>query len=412
MGYYTIMAPLKITEVSHILDVSIDTIRNWHKKGLIKATKDTQGNRLFDPQEVSRVLNRRQATNDHQFQILKTNPDKRFTCIDLFAGAGGTALGLENAGFDHVLVNEIDPIACSTLRTNRPQWSVIEDSVSNLSFKEYRHGVDLIEGGFPCQAFSYAGKGKGFGDTRGTLFFEFARAIREAMPKAFMGENVRGLLRHDSGRTLETMLSELHQIKDDNGVGYKVSYQLLKSQYFDVPQKRERLIIIGIREDVVSDFTFPKENDYLIPLSAAIVDVPEGEGQKYPEKKRNIMELIPPGGYWSALPDDLQRSYMGASYFHTGGRTGMARRLAWDEPSLTLTCSPSQKQTERCHPEKTRPLNVREYARIQTFPDNWTFEGSTSAKYKQIGNAVPVNLAFHIGNQLHKTLLENSLSKV
>jgi DNA (cytosine-5)-methyltransferase 1 len=101
------------------------------------------------------------------------------------------------------------------------------------------------------------------------------------------------------------------------------------------------------------------------------------------------MEQVPEGGYWSALPDSVQRDYMGASYFLTGGRTGMARRLAWDEPSLTLTCNPAQKQTERCHPSETRPLTVREYARIQSFPDTWNFVGSVSSAYKQIGNAVP-----------------------
>lgn len=91
---------------------------------------------------------------------------------------------------------------------------------------------------------------------------------------------------------------------------------------------------------------------------------------------------------------------MGASYFMGGGKTGMARRLSWDEPSLTLTCSPAQKQTERCHPEETRPLNVREYARIQSFPDSWIFSGSMSSQYKQIGNAVPVNMGFHLGKCL------------
>ena len=107
--------------------------------------------------------------------------------------------------------------------------------------------------------------------------------------------------------------------------------------------------------------------------------------------------MVPPGGYWRHLPEDVQRSYMKASYFLGGGKTGLARRLHWDEPSLTLTCNPAQKQTERCHPEETRPLNVREYARIQTFPDEWNFEGGMSQQYKQIGNAVPVNLGYHIG---------------
>jgi DNA (cytosine-5)-methyltransferase 1 len=117
----------------------------------------------------------------------------------------------------------------------------------------------------------------------------------------------------------------------------------------------------------------------------------------YTSEKKKIMELIPEGGYWRDLPHDLQKKYMGASFHLGGGKTGMARRLSWDEPSLTLTCNPAQKQTERCHPGETRPLNVREYARIQSFPDEWQFSGSTASQYKQIGNAVPVNLGYHIG---------------
>lgn len=109
------------------------------------------------------------------------------------------------------------------------------------------------------------------------------------------------------------------------------------------------------------------------------------------------MEQVPAGGYWRDLPEEVQKEYMGGSYYLTGGRTGMARRLSWDEPSLTLTCAPAQKQTERCHPEETRPLTVREYARIQTFPDDWEFCGSMAHQYKQIGNAVPVNLGYHVG---------------
>jgi DNA (cytosine-5)-methyltransferase 1 len=109
---------------------------------------------------------------------------------------------------------------------------------------------------------------------------------------------------------------------------------------------------------------------------------------------------VPQGGYWRDLPDVLQREYMQKSYYLGGGKTGMARRLSLEEPSLTLTCSPAQKQTERCHPTETRPLTVREYARIQTFPDDWEFLGSMSSQYKQIGNAVPVNLSHAIGRSL------------
>jgi DNA (cytosine-5)-methyltransferase 1 len=132
--------------------------------------------------------------------------------------------------------------------------------------------------------------------------------------------------------------------------------------------------------------------------------VPKSDGQKYPQKKIDILKRIPPGGYWRDLPDHLQREYMMKSYYLGGGKTGMARRLSWEEPSLTLTCAPAQKQTERCHPDETRPLTVREYARIQTFPDDWHFCGPITAQYKQIGNAVPVNLAFAVGRSLVRVL--------
>jgi len=255
-----------------------------------------------------------------------------------------------------------------------------------------------VQGGFPCQTFSYAGKKMGFEDTRGTLFYEFARCVKEVKPKIAIGENVKGLLSHDEGRTIKTMVNVLEEL------GYDVEYKILRSQYLDIPQKRERLIIIGVRKDLDIKISFPKEKDYIIPLREALLKCPKSGGQEYPEKKKKIMELIPPGGYWRELPVDLQKEYMGASFYMGGGKTGMARRLAWDEPSLTLTCSPAQKQTERCHPEETRPLSVREYARIQTFPDDWKFSGSVAQQYKQIGNAVPVNLGYYIGDSIIKML--------
>lgn len=383
---------LSISEAAEKIGVSVDTIRRWEKKGLIKSTRNEQNHRLFSIDEIQRMYAKSSgASGSNNFRILKTAQASGYTAIDLFAGAGGTALGLENAGFRHLLLNEFDKSAVATLRTNRPDWNVNDEDVHAVDFSPWRGKIDLLEGGFPCQAFSYAGKGRGFEDTRGTLFHEFARAVKEVQPKVAIGENVRGLLTHDSGRTLATMVRSLQQL------GYRVAYKVLRSQYLDVPQKRERLILIAVRSDIDSPIYFPKERDYTISLREAIADVPEGEGQAYSERKYEIMSKIPEGGYWRDLSDELQREYMKASYFHTGGKTGMARRLAWDEPSLTLTCNPAQKQTERCHPEQTRPLNVREYARIQTFPDDWQFAGSVSAQYKQIGNAVPVNLGYYMG---------------
>ncbi|MCF7845471.1 MAG: DNA (cytosine-5-)-methyltransferase [Candidatus Pacebacteria bacterium] len=382
-------------EASTLLNISIDTIRRWDKSGLIKSFRNNRNARMFLLDEIKRIQNK-SGSKTNKFKILKNKKRSQYTTIELFAGAGGTAIGMENAGVKHVLLNEYDKYACETLRINKPNWNLIEDDIRNLKFKEKQ--ADIVQGGFPCQTFSYAGKKMGFEDIRGTLFFEFARCIKEVKPKIAIGENVKGLLTHDGGRTLKTMISVLEEL------GYRVKYKVLRSQYLDVSQKRERLIIIGVRNDLNIPISFPKEKDYIIPLREALYKCPKSEGQKYPEKKHKILELIPPGGYWRDLPEKLQKEYMGASFFMGGGKTGMARRLSWDEPSLTLTCSPAQKQTERCHPEETRPLTVREYARIQTFPDDWKFAGSISQQYKQIGNAVPVNLAYHIGDTIIKML--------
>lgn len=383
---------LTLSETAEELGVSVDTIRRWEKKGLIKGQRSELNYRMFNIEEVKRIHDKVSGTHDgNNFKILKSKTKSPYTAIDLFAGAGGTALGLEHAGIKHIMLNEFDKHAAATLRLNKPKWNVIEGDIAKVDFTVYRDKVDIIEGGFPCQAFSYAGKKMGFEDTRGTLFYEFARAVKEANPKVAIGENVKGLLTHENGNTLRAMVSVLQDL------GYRVAYKVLRAQYLDVPQKRERLVIIAVRNDIENPIVYPREKDYTISLREAIGDKPKSVGQEYSERKKAIMELVPPGGYWRDLPVELQKEYMLTSYYMGGGKTGMARRLSWNEPSLTLTCGPAQKQTERCHPEETRPLNVREYARIQTFPDEWQFSGSASAQYKQIGNAVPVNLGYYMG---------------
>ena len=386
---------LNVKDASTLLEVSTDTIRRWEKKGLIKAKRSETNYRVFSLNELQRVHQKMKGDSlENGFTILKSNKKTPYQVIELFAGAGGTALGLENAGLQHILLNEFDKNCVATLKKNRPDWNVLHDDVAHVDFSSWKGKVDVVQGGFPCQSFSYAGKKMGFEDTRGTLFYQFARCVKEVMPKIAMGENVRGLLNHDDGKTLKTMVKVLEEI------GYRVAFKLVKAQYFDVPQKRERLIILAVRKDLHIPFIFPKEKDYTISIREALKNVPDSPGQAYPEKKKNVMKLVPPGGYWRNLPIEVQKEYMGGSFYMGGGKTGMARRLSWDEPSLTLTCAPAQKQTERCHPEETRPLKIREYARIQTFPDDWEFVGSISSQYKQIGNAVPVNLGYHIGRCL------------
>jgi DNA (cytosine-5)-methyltransferase 1 len=383
---------LTISEAAEEIGVSVDTIRRWEKKGLIKGSRSELNYRMFNIEEIKRIHDKVSGTHTgNNYKVLKAPKKSSYTAIDLFAGAGGTALGLDHAGLKHIMLNELDKHAAATLRLNKPKWNVIEGDIAKVDFTEYEGKVDLIEGGFPCQAFSYAGKKMGLEDARGTLFYEFARAVKEARPKIAVGENVKGLLTHENGNTLRGMIGVLQDL------GYRVAYKILRAQYFDVPQKRERLVIIAVREDIDTPILYPREKDYTISLREAIGDKPQSAGQEYSERKKAIMKLIPPGGYWRDLPIELQKEYMMTSFYMGGGKTGMARRLSWDEPSLTLTCGPAQKQTERCHPEETRPLNVREYARIQTFPDDWQFAGSAGAQYKQIGNAVPVNLGYYMG---------------
>jgi len=172
----------------------------------------------------------------------------------------------------------------------------------------------------------------------------------------------------------------------------------------DVPQKRERLFIVGVRDDLKIEHLFPEEKDYTVSMRDALDQCPVSEGYAYNAKKKKIMDMVPEGGCWRDLPIKYQKEYMMKSFYLGGGKTGMARRLSWEEPSLTLTCNPAQKQTERCHPSETRPLNIREYARIQTFPDTWKFIGSKSSQYKQIGNAVPVNLGYYMGRAIYSML--------
>ncbi len=307
--------------------------------------------------------------------------------IELFAGAGGLALGLERAGIKANALIEIDKDCVETLHMNKPEWPVVHKDIKEISFKGME--ADIVTGGFPCQSFSHAGKKLGFEDTRGTLFFEFARCVKEVLPKMFVAENVAALVRHDNGRTLSTMLRVL------SSFGYNVQYKILNALHYSVPQKRERVFIVGTKPGLY--FEYPKPHKKILTLKDALKNVPESEGMKYSKAKEEVLKLVPPGGSWVDLPKDVQKKFMGKSLYSGGGKRGMARRISWDEPSLTLTTSPAQKQTERCHPEETRPFTVREYARIQTFPDNWQFAGSVSSKYMQIGNAVPVKLAEVVG---------------
>ena len=317
-------------------------------------------------------------------------------------------MGLEQAGFKTKLAVEINKWASKTLKQNRPNWNIIQKDIQDVTKEGIRKylkdddEIDLLSGGYPCQSFSYAGKKLGLEDTRGTLFYEFAEVLKDVKPKVFLAENVKGLATHDKGKTLQVMLDVFEE------VGYDVTYKVLNALDYGVAQKRQRIVIIGVRKDIKNkigiDYTFPKAYKKQLTLRDILKDVPPSPCAIYNDKKKEVLKYVKPGGCWRDLPDHIAREYMKTTYFMGGGRTGIARRLSWDEPGLTVLCTPAQKQTERCHPDELRPFSIRENARIQSFPDDWIFEGSLAEQYKQIGNAVPVNLAKEIGLSIIKYL--------
>lgn len=339
---------------------------------------------------------------------------KKYKSIELFAGAGGLALGLEMAGFTHIGLVEFDKSAANTLKLNRPNWNVLCEDIEKVALRDLekefginKFELDLLSGGAPCQSFSYAGKRLGLEDTRGTMFYHYATFLKKLQPKMFLFENVRGLLTHDKGKTFKT----IYDIFEEQG--YQVNYSVLNALDYGVAQKRERLILVGIRKDLSKNinFEFPKKHKKQLVLRDILKGVPESECAKYSMEKQEIFKLVPPGGYWKDIDSNIAKVYMKKCWFMGGGRTGILRRLSLDEPCLTVLTTPQMKQTERCHPIEVRPFSIRENARIQSFPDDWEFTGTVASKYKQIGNAVPCNLAKDIGLSIKKALGGNNNEK-
>jgi DNA (cytosine-5)-methyltransferase 1 len=344
-------------------------------------------------------LTKYKSKNKNQLIELIRDNLLKYTFIEVCAGAGGLSSGLIKAGFTPLLLNDNNKDCCKTLEINHPKIKVICGSMDDIDYTEYINKTDLLVGGIPCQSFSQAGLRKGLDDPRGNLIFKFIDILNMIHPKIFMIENVKGLITHNKGQTLKLILKEL----DKNDL-YIIKYKCLNAFNYGVPQKRERIFIVGILKTINYDFKFPIELPTFKVLKDVLNDVPESNGAKYTIEKINLFKLIPQGGCWINLPIELQKKYLGKSYNSGGGKRGILYRLSMNKPSLTLMCTPMQKQTERCHPLEERPLTIREYARIQTFPDHYIFIGSISSQYKQIGNAVPVELAKYLGISLLQIL--------
>lgn len=357
--------------------------------------------------------------------------NKRIPVISLFSGAMGLDIGFEQAGFEVVLAVECDAQAVATIKLNRPDLTVINRRIEEVTTTEIlsmaglkRGGEFIVSGGPSCQSFSTAGQRRSLGDPRGGLFRHFLRVVKEAQPKFFIMENVKGML---SAAIMHRPLNErgpgFPELKSDEELGsafkvitqelrrldYYTTFDVLNAANYGTPQCRERIIFIGSRDGKAIQMPQPTHAEYpsgkLQPwasLRSVIGRFRDSNplGIKLRANDEHYLRLVPEGGNWRDLPPEIQKQAMGGALDSWGGRSGFFRRLSWDRPSPALTTQPNSKATLLCHPSKLRPLSLREYARIQQFPDDWKFAGSTISKYRQIGNAVPVGLGAALGRSV------------
>ena len=311
------------------------------------------------------------------------------TCIEICAGAGRQALGLEKAGFEGVAHVELDPHACNTLRLNRPSWNVVEGDVRDFSAKPFL-GVDLLAGGVPCPPFSKAGKQLGGEDER-DLFPEALRLIEECQPKAVMLENVRGFLDAVFVDYRTKLKKRLHEM------GYETSWHLLNASDFGVPQLRPRVVVVGVRKDLNPAFSPP------IPLT---------DGSLPPTVGECLADLMAKNGWegaleWASCANEIAPTLVGGSKKHGGADLGPTRaKKAW--ASLGVNGKSLADDSPEPGFEGMPRLTLRMTARIQGFPDEWEFAGRKTAAYRQIGNAFPPPVAFVVAKRIREAIANPS----
>lgn len=343
----------------------------------------------------------------------------------------GLDIGMEQAGFQVVVAVECDPQAVATIRRNRPDVVVIARKIEEVSAAEIlkaaglkRGGNFVVTGGPSCQAFSTAGQRLALKDPRGNLFHHFVRVIEETQPRFFVMENVKGMLSAavthrplDKRGPGNRRLKRAEELGSAFGVvtrtlrrlNYYVLFDVLNAANYGVPQRRERLVFIGSRDGrsvMMPTATHSERPDgglkHWVTVRSAIGRLRESRpmAPSLGKDEAKFLQRIPPGGNWRHLPKALQKKALGKAYKSWGGRSGFCRRLAWDRPSPALTTRPDSKATMLCHPTALRPLSIKEYSRLQQFPNDWNFEGSLASKYRQIGNAVPIGLGAAIGRSI------------
>lgn len=337
--------------------------------------------------------------------------------ISLFSGAQGLDLGLEMAGIQTAVGQDMEPSCVQTMAANGRR--AIPGDVRAIRAEDLLEASGMVRGepflicgGPPCQPFSTAGRRMGINDPRGSLFVDFVRMIDEIRPRFFVMENVKGLLsaklRDTGGSASETKVLDII-LEEFRRLRYKTVFGLLDAVNYGVPQFRERFVMIGSRDNepiflpVPTHFQkhqLPEHRWMTLEQTIKGLESVPGECGSFPESRLQYLRMIPEGGNWKSLPPDTAEKAMGGAYRSGGGKVGFFRRLSYAQPSPTLVTSPTQKATMMCHPTQDRPLSVAEYARIQQFPKDWRIMGATQEKYKQIGNAVPVGLAKAIGDTI------------
>lgn len=319
----------------------------------------------------------------------------------LFTGAGGLDLGFKKAGFNIVWANEYDATIWETFELNFPTTKLDKRSIVNIPVSEIPN-IDGIIGGPPCQSWSEAGTGRGINDKRGQLFYDYIRILKGKQPKFFLAENVSGILHSKHEKAFTDI------IKQFESAGYEISYKLLNANDYDVPEDRLRLIIVGYHKKLKKKFEFPEPQKYKPVLKDAIFDMPPAQSANDKNKTNGDNLKIPNHEYMNG---GFSSIYMSRN-----------RVRSWEEPSFTIQAggrhaplhpqAPKMKlisKNKRIFIEGKehlyRRLSVRECARIQTFPDNFIFKYQNIANgYKMIGNAVPVNFAYHLAQKIYSDL--------
>lgn len=310
--------------------------------------------------------------------------------VEICAGAGGQALGLERAGFEHCVLVEIEEPACNTLRYNRPHWNVIHGDVNHFSGVPYK-GVDLLAGGVPCPPFSVAGKQLGRNDER-DLFPEALRLVKEINPNAVMLENVRGFLDPRFKEYRAHLKSELHSM------GYQVDWKLLNASEYGVPQLRPRVVIVALKNEIWPFFSWP------VPSSEKTMTVAHCLHDLMGESKWKGLKP------WLKKANRIAPTIVGGSKKHGGPDLGPTRaKKAWAE--LGVNGGSIANEPPEPDFEGMPKLTVRMVARIQGFPDDWIFDGKKTPAYRQIGNAFPPPVAEAVGRQIHTALTDYSEQK-